>query len=94
MIAVRAMIFLAAREVKSDVGTLLIALDSGLVQVWTHHPSAEFLGAFSVIHTSGDCATSLATDLENKFLVTGSLRQNFLEINLGHFLQNTPAISV
>ncbi|KYN02701.1 WD repeat-containing protein on Y chromosome, partial [Cyphomyrmex costatus] len=69
--AVRAIIFLAARETKPNVGTLLVALDSGLVQVWTHHPAAGFLGAFSVIHTVGDCATSLATDSENQFLVTG-----------------------
>ncbi|XP_071645187.1 WD repeat-containing protein on Y chromosome [Temnothorax longispinosus] len=69
--AVRAIIFLIAREAKPDVGTLLVALDSGLVQVWTHHPAAGFLAAFSVIHTVGDCATSLATDSENQFLVTG-----------------------
>lgn len=69
--AVRAIIFLAAREAKPDVGTLLVSLDSGLVQVWTHHPAAGFLTAFSVIHTVGDCATSLATDAENQFLVTG-----------------------
>ncbi|EGI70048.1 WD repeat-containing protein on Y chromosome [Acromyrmex echinatior] len=69
--AVRAIIFLAAREMKPDVGTLLVALDSGLIQVWTHHPAAGFLGAFSVIHTVGDCATSLATDPENQFFITG-----------------------
>ncbi|KAG5331215.1 WDY protein, partial [Acromyrmex charruanus] len=69
--AVRAIIFLAARETKPDVGTLLVALDSGLIQVWTHHPAAGFLGAFSVIHTVGDCATSLATDPENQFFITG-----------------------
>jgi len=69
--AVRAIIFLALREAKPDVGTLVVALDSGLVQVWTHHPGAGFLGAFSVIHIVGDCATSLATDPENQFLITG-----------------------
>ncbi|KAL6441022.1 hypothetical protein ACFW04_003411 [Cataglyphis niger] len=71
VIAVRAIIFLSAREVKPNVGTLLVALDSGLVQVWTHHPAAGFLGAFTIIHTIRDCATSLATDPENQFLVTG-----------------------
>lgn len=73
VVAVRAMIFLAAREMGPEVGTLLVALDSGLVQVWTHHPAADFLGAFSVIHTVGDCATSLTTDPENNFLVTGAV---------------------
>ncbi|KAL0125198.1 hypothetical protein PUN28_004379 [Cardiocondyla obscurior] len=71
VIAIRAIIFLTAREAKSDVGTLLVALDSGLVQVWTHFPEARFLTAFSAIHTAGDCVTSLATDAENQFLVTG-----------------------
>ncbi|XP_011883535.1 PREDICTED: WD repeat-containing protein on Y chromosome-like [Vollenhovia emeryi] len=69
--AVRAIIFLAAREAKPNVGTLVVALDSGLVQVWTHHPAAGFLAAFSAVHATGDCATSLATDSENQFLVTG-----------------------
>ncbi|XP_029678080.1 WD repeat-containing protein on Y chromosome [Formica exsecta] len=71
VMAVRAIIFLTAREVKPNVGTLLVALDSGLVQVWTHHPAAGFLGAFTIIHATGDCATSLATDPENQFLITG-----------------------
>ncbi|EFN73429.1 WD repeat-containing protein 49, partial [Camponotus floridanus] len=69
--AVRAIIFLTAREVKPNVGTILVALDSGLVQVWTHHPAAGFLGAFTVTHAMDDCATSLTTDPENQFLVTG-----------------------
>jgi len=74
MVAVREMIFLNTRKAKANVGTLLVALDSGLVQVWAHHPVTGFLGAFSVIHTVGDCATSLATDSENEFLITGFLQ--------------------
>nr|XP_012140683.1 PREDICTED: WD repeat-containing protein on Y chromosome-like [Megachile rotundata] len=70
-VSVRAMIFLCARSVGPDIGTLLVSLDSGLVQVWTHHPGGGFLQAFSVIHTLGDCALSLATDPKNQFLVTG-----------------------
>ncbi|XP_017758918.1 PREDICTED: WD repeat-containing protein on Y chromosome [Eufriesea mexicana] len=71
IVAVRAMIFLNARPVRSDVGTLLVSLDSGLIQVWTHHPAGGFLQAFSVIHTVHDCALALATDPKNHFLVTG-----------------------
>ncbi|XP_025989826.2 WD repeat-containing protein on Y chromosome [Solenopsis invicta] len=93
--AVRAIIFLAKREAKPDVGTLLVALDSGVVQVWTHHPAAGFLGAFSVIHTVGDCATSLATDPENQFLVTGHsigyIKVWFLS---NYMLPNSPKISM
>lgn len=71
IVAVRSMIFLNARSVKPDVGTLLVSLDSGLIQVWTHHPAGGFLEAFSVIHIVRDCALALATDPENHFLVTG-----------------------
>ncbi|KZC13993.1 WD repeat-containing protein on Y chromosome [Dufourea novaeangliae] len=70
-VAVRAMIFLSARPTKPNVGTLLVSLDSGLIQVWSHHPGGGFLEAFSVIHSVGDCALSLATDPKNHFLVTG-----------------------
>lgn len=70
-VAVRAMIFLCARSVEYNIGTLLVSLDSGLIQAWTHHPAGGFLQAFSVIHTLGDCALSLATDPKNHFLVTG-----------------------
>ncbi|XP_026666531.1 WD repeat-containing protein on Y chromosome [Ceratina calcarata] len=77
IVAVRAMIFLTARPNKPDVGTLLVSLDSGLIQVWNHHPAGGFLQAFSVIHTVEDCALALATDPENRFLVTGH--------NVGYF---------
>ncbi|XP_023288760.1 WD repeat-containing protein on Y chromosome, partial [Orussus abietinus] len=69
--AVYSMIFLNSRPVSPDVGTLLISLESGLIQVWTHHPAAGFLGAFSVIHTPGDCALCLTTDPNNDYLITG-----------------------
>ncbi|XP_076377030.1 WD repeat-containing protein WDY [Megalopta genalis] len=70
-VAVRAMLFLNARPSKPNVGTLLVSLDSGLIQVWNHHPAGGFLEAFHVIHSEGDCALSLATDPKNDFLVTG-----------------------
>lgn len=99
VMAVRAIIFLTAREVKPNVGTLLVALDSGLVQVWTHHPAAGFLGAFTIIHATGDCATSLATDPENQFLITGFLflflrffQKTDLRINI--FLNKNPQLFI
>ncbi|XP_053977818.1 WD repeat-containing protein on Y chromosome isoform X1 [Hylaeus volcanicus] len=70
-VAVRAMIFLSTRPTGPNIGTLLVSLDSGLIQVWSHHPAGGFLEAFSVIHSVGDCALSLTTDPENRFLVTG-----------------------
>lgn len=54
-----------------SIGTLLVALDSGLVQVWSHHPRGGFIRAFHAIHIMRDCCMSLATDLNNEFLITG-----------------------
>ncbi|CAK9804570.1 WD repeat-containing protein on Y chromosome [Anthophora plagiata] len=95
IIAVRAMIFLCARPVKSNVATLLVSLDSGLIQAWTHHPAGGFLQAFSVIHTVGDCGLSLASDPKNHFLVTGH-RAGYIKVwYLANYLMpNPPAISM
>ncbi|KAG7203778.1 hypothetical protein KM043_013799 [Ampulex compressa] len=71
IVAVRAMIFLTARVVGPNTGTLLVSLDSGLIQVWSHHPAGGFLEAFSVVHILGDAALALATDEKNDFLITG-----------------------
>ena len=44
------MIFLNARTVRPDVGTLLVSLDSGYVQVWTHHPDFYKLSQLFVLY--------------------------------------------
>ncbi|XP_061932671.1 WD repeat-containing protein on Y chromosome isoform X4 [Apis cerana] len=90
IVAVRSMIFLNARSVKPDVGTLLVSLDSGLIQVWTHHPAGGFLEAFSVIHTVRDCALALATDPENHFLVTGHCAGYIKVWYLANYLVSDP----
>lgn len=71
-VPVRSIIFLASRELNPETGSLLVSLESGLIQVWTHHTAAGFLTAFSAIHTQGDYALSLATDEKNEFLITGA----------------------
>nr|XP_033196517.1 WD repeat-containing protein on Y chromosome-like isoform X2 [Bombus vancouverensis nearcticus] len=95
IVAVRAMIFLNARPVRPDVGTLLVSLDSGYVQVWTHHPAGGFLQAFSVIHSIRDCALSLATDPKNHFLVTGH-NAGYIKVwyLANYLLPNPPKISM
>ncbi|XP_031367032.1 WD repeat-containing protein on Y chromosome [Apis dorsata] len=90
IVAVRSMIFLNARSVKPDVGTLLVSLDSGLIQVWTHHPAGGFLEAFSVIHIVRDCALALATDPENHFLVTGHCAGYIKVWYLANYLVSDP----
>ncbi|XP_043502264.1 WD repeat-containing protein on Y chromosome [Polistes fuscatus] len=70
-VTVSAIIYLNSRPINSNIGTLLISLESGIIQVWSHHPAGGFLTGFSVIHTRRDSAISLATDPENNYLITG-----------------------
>ncbi|KAI4497186.1 hypothetical protein M0802_007670 [Mischocyttarus mexicanus] len=70
-VTVSAIIFLNSRPINSNIGTLLVSLESGIIQVWSHHPAGGFLTGFSVIHTRRDSAISLATDPENNYLITG-----------------------
>ncbi|XP_076179717.1 WD repeat-containing protein WDY isoform X3 [Ptiloglossa arizonensis] len=90
IVAVRAMIFLSARPIKPNIGTLLVSLDSGLIQVWSHHAGGGFLQAFSVIHAVGDCALSLTTDPENNFLVTGHNKGYIKVWYLANYLMPNP----
>ncbi|KOC66274.1 WD repeat-containing protein on Y chromosome [Habropoda laboriosa] len=91
IVAVRAMLFLCARPVRSNVATLLVSLDSGLIQAWTHHSAGGFLQAFSVIHTIGDCALSLASDSKNNFLITGH-RAGYIKVwYLANYLMPNPS---
>ncbi|XP_076646840.1 WD repeat-containing protein WDY [Halictus rubicundus] len=92
IVAVRAMLFLNARSSKPNVGTLLVSLDSGLIQVWSHHPGGGFLEAFSVIHKEGDCALSLATDPKNDFLVTGHNRGYIKVWHLANYLMSETSV--
>ncbi|KAL2715937.1 WD repeat-containing protein on Y chromosome [Vespula squamosa] len=71
LVTVCAIIYLNSRPMNPNIGTLLVSLESGIVQVWSHHPAGGFLTGFSVIHTRRDSAISLATDPENNFLITG-----------------------
>ncbi|XP_047002737.1 WD repeat-containing protein on Y chromosome [Schistocerca americana] len=66
------MMFLSARPMQSNIGTLLIALDNGYVQLWAHHQAGGFISSFLCIHVSGDYILSMATDPENSYLFTGS----------------------
>nr|XP_050846141.1 WD repeat-containing protein on Y chromosome isoform X1 [Vespula vulgaris] len=71
LVTICAIIYLNSRPMNPNIGTLLVSLESGIVQVWSHHPAGGFLTGFSVIHARRDSAISLATDPENNFLITG-----------------------
>ncbi|KAF5307990.1 hypothetical protein FQR65_LT06558 [Abscondita terminalis] len=71
-LAVYSMIFLSSRVMMPGVATLLVAVENGTVQVWSHHPGGSFITAFQVTHTARDYVTSMATDESNEFLFTGT----------------------
>ena len=78
--AVRALLFLDARPMAANVGSLLVSLENGSIQVWSHHVSGGFLTAFSAIHKGGDYVVSMATDKNNEYLFTGKIfRRIFLK---------------
>ena len=56
-----------------DVGSFLIALSDGTIQLWSHHPKmTSLMTSFNAIHMAGDQVTAMATDKENFYLFTGS----------------------
>ncbi|KAK0177738.1 hypothetical protein PV328_001756 [Microctonus aethiopoides] len=54
-VAVRAILFLCSRRTGSKIGTLIVSLNSGMIQMWSHHHDGGFIKAFSAIHIDGDC---------------------------------------
>ncbi|CAH0554761.1 unnamed protein product [Brassicogethes aeneus] len=69
--AVHCMLFLNKREMDPDVGTLLISLENGVVQVWSHDVFGSFITSFTTIHRAGDYVLTMATDENNEYLFTG-----------------------
>ncbi|KAI4460577.1 wd40 repeat domain 95 [Holotrichia oblita] len=69
---IRAMLFLNTRPMAPNVGTLLVSLENGLIQVWSHHVSGGFITSFSAIHKGGDYVVSMCSDENNEFLFTGT----------------------
>lgn len=71
-LAIHCMIFLNNRTMDPKTGTLLVALENGNIQVWSHHISGGFIISFSAIHKAGDYVICMATDANNEFLFTGT----------------------
>ncbi|CAG9835022.1 unnamed protein product [Diabrotica balteata] len=71
-LAIHTMLFLNARKTDPRVGTLLVALENGFIQVWSHHIVGGFIASFSAIHKAGDYVISMTTDEKNEFLFTGT----------------------
>uniref|UniRef100_A0A1I8PB56 WD repeat-containing protein on Y chromosome n=1 Tax=Stomoxys calcitrans TaxID=35570 RepID=A0A1I8PB56_STOCA len=71
-ISVQAVLFLQTRPMTTEHGTVLVALHSGIIQVYSHHRRGGFLKQFDAIHKTGDCVSAMTTDRENRFLFTGT----------------------
>ncbi|XP_058055775.1 WD repeat-containing protein on Y chromosome [Anopheles bellator] len=71
-VAIQVLMFLPSRPMAPNYGTLLGSLDTGMVQVWSHHPDGGYRGAFSAIHMAGDRVLAMASDFSNRFLFTGT----------------------
>lgn len=72
-LAVNCMLFLETRPSRPDCGTLLIALENGTIQVWSHHVAGGFITSFSANHKAGDNVICMITDKKNEYLFTGKL---------------------
>ncbi|XP_017784579.1 PREDICTED: WD repeat-containing protein on Y chromosome [Nicrophorus vespilloides] len=88
-LAVRCMQFLPSRPMHPKVGSLLVALENGDVQVWSHHISGSFIGAFQAVHGVGDYVLSMASDSNNEYLFTGSTEGYIKTFLLKGFYENT-----
>lgn len=84
-LAVHCMLFLCSRKSDPMVGTLLVALENGVVQVWNHHISGGFITSFSAVHKAGDYVISMATDDQNEFLFIGKHQFFTSELSLSFF---------
>lgn len=72
-LSVQAVIFLEARPMNVEYGTLFTALSNGRVQVWSHHHlGGGYMTDFNAIHMAGDSVVALATDVENFYLFTAT----------------------
>ena len=71
------MVFLQNRPMTPDTGTLLISLENGLIQIWSHHPLGGYIDKFYANHTYADYVVTMTTDSNNEYLFTGTITNLF-----------------
>ncbi|KAH8409406.1 hypothetical protein KR222_002579, partial [Zaprionus bogoriensis] len=71
-ISVQAVLFLQTRPMNKEYGYVFISLDTGYIQVYSHHQHGGILNQFNAVHKTGDCVLTMATDRKNRFLFTGT----------------------
>lgn len=64
--------FLRARPEALMVGSLLIAMRNGVVQLWCTHKVFNYVARFVAIHVDDDYVTAMASDSKSEYLITSS----------------------
>ncbi|XP_078488317.1 WD repeat-containing protein on Y chromosome-like [Ciona intestinalis] len=70
-VSIDKLIFLQSRPHKPHAATLLSSGAMGWVHAWSVHPQGGLLGQFVAAHRDGESVLSMATDEQNKILITG-----------------------
>ncbi|XP_050091715.1 WD repeat-containing protein on Y chromosome [Anopheles aquasalis] len=71
-LSIQVLMFLRSRPMHPAFGTLLGSLETGVIQVWSHHPDGGYRGQFNAIHMAGDRVIAMTSDASNRFLFTGT----------------------
>lgn len=71
-VSVQAVLFLQKRPMTKDHGSVFISLDTGIIQVYSHHQHGGHIKEFIAVHKVGDCVLTMTTDRKNRFLYTGT----------------------
>ncbi|XP_070854977.1 WD repeat-containing protein on Y chromosome isoform X2 [Drosophila suzukii] len=71
-ISVQAVLFLQTRPQTLKHGSVFISLDTGYIQVYSHHQRGGYMTEFLAVHKTGDCVLTMCTDRKNRFLYTGT----------------------
>ncbi|KAI8033049.1 hypothetical protein M5D96_014197, partial [Drosophila gunungcola] len=52
--------------------SVFISLDTGYIQMYSHHQRGGYIMKFLAVHKTGDCVLTMCTDRKNRFLYTGT----------------------
>ena len=77
--SVEALIFLTKRQNEQGVATLLSAGTRGWVRAWSIHHDGGLVGQFNAAHEKGNTILAMATDPDEKYLITGD-SQGYIKV--------------
>lgn len=77
--SVEALLFLKKRQNEKGVASLLSAGTRGWVRAWSVHHDGGLVGQFNAAHEKGRVILSMATDPDEKYLITGD-SQGYIKV--------------